>query len=320
MLRPSRARPLLRPLAGADASAQPWAAAPTWRRGLYTTALGSKYRERFPKPVPQWYRDGSRRTGLIALKLGMTGMWDQWGQYMPITVLHVDSCQVVQVKIESTDGITALQLGAGEAKPKNVPPSLINHQRNAGIETPKRKLWEFSVTPDAVLPVGTTMHAAHFVPGQYVDVSGISRSKGWQGPMKRWGFKGQAASHGVSKTHRAHGSTGQCQDPGRVFKGKKMAGRMGGERTTVQNCWLYKIDTERQLLYVKGQVPGPTGQWVRVTDAKKKPGFDKIGHVPFPTALSSLSPSNSDDGDAELPELGANEVVADMAKPVSMAA
>lgn len=258
-----------------------------WTRGLYTSTLGSKYRERFPSAVPQWYKDGSTRTGVLALKVGMTALWDQWGRHMPISVLHVDNCEVVQVKRHATEGHTALQLGAGEAKPKNVPPTLRGHFAKAGMSArPKRKLGEFPVTPDAVLPVGTRLEAAHFVPGQFVDVSGVTKSKGWQGPMKRWGFRGQGASHGVSRTHRAHGSTGQCQDPGRVLKGKKMAGRMGGDRQTVQNMWVYKVDTEKQLIYIRGHVPGPKGDWVRVCDAVKRPGFHRLPDpkaVPFPT-------------------------------------
>ena len=242
-----------------------------------------KYRERL-SAVPQ-YKDGSTRTGENSHNNGMTALWDQWGRHMPISVLHVDNCEVVQVKRHATDGHTALQLGAGEAKPKNVRPTLRGHFAKAGMSArPKRKLGEFPVTPDAVLPVGTRLEAAHFVPGQFVDVSGVTKSKGWQGPMKRWGFRGQGASHGVSRTHRAHGSTGQCQDPGRVFKGKKMAGRMGGDRQTVQNMWVYKVDTEKQLIYIRGHVPAPRaiGCGARAQTPWLRPAA-RSWAVPFPT-------------------------------------
>lgn len=226
----------------------------------------------------------TRRTGTIALKVGMMGVYDQWGQRYACTVLALDSVQVLQVKKDATDGYTSVQLGAGEKKSKNVSQPERGHLDRwidgDGTAAPKRKLWEFRVTPDALLSPGTPVLAQHFVPGQRVDVAGTSKGKGFQGVMKRWGFKGQGASHGVSVSHRSLGSTGQNTSPGRVFKGKKMPGRMGGERVTVQNLWLYKIDTERNLLYIKGHIPGNKGAYVRVTDAVKGARFPAPPPIP----------------------------------------
>ncbi len=226
----------------------------------------------------------TKRTGAIALKVGMLGVYDQWGQRHACTVLQLDDVQAVQVKKATTDGYTSVQLGAGEKKLKNTSQPERGHLDRwidgDGSAAPKRKLWEFRVTPDALLHPGTPILAQHFVPGQLVDVCGTSKGKGFQGVMKRWNFKGQGASHGVSITHRSLGSTGQNTSPGRVFKGKKMPGRMGGERVTVQNLWLYKIDTERNLLYIKGQVPGNKGAYLRVTDAVKGARFPAPPPVP----------------------------------------
>ena len=233
-----------------------------------------------------------RRTGALAVKVGMLGTWDASGQRHALTVLHVDGCRVVQVKDAATDGYTALQLGAGALKPKHAASAHAGHCGAHGGEavagTPyelARTLAEFRVSADAVLPPGTRVPAAHFAPGQLVDVRGATRGKGFQGAMKRWNFGGQRATHGVSKTHRAHGSMGGCQNPGRVFKGKKMAGRMGGRNRTAQNLTVHKIDTVRDLLFVRGCVPGAKGTWVRVTDAVKKvtPAAYDAGDVPFPT-------------------------------------
>lgn len=181
-----------------------------------------------------------RRTGVLAMKVGMLPLWDSWGRRHAVTVLQVDSCEVVQVKSDKTDGYNALQVGVGEAKLKRVKKSALGHFEKAGVQ-PKRKLSEFRVSPDMILPVGTQLQALHFVPGQLLDVCGISKGKGFAGAMKRWGFKGGAASHGNSLSHRVLGSTGNCQDPGKVFKNKKMAGRMGSDRVTVQNLKLMKV-------------------------------------------------------------------------------
>ncbi|KAI7844183.1 hypothetical protein COHA_002318 [Chlorella ohadii] len=229
----------------------------------------------------------TRRTGLVAVKVGMTQEWDAWGVRVPLTVLWVDDCQVVQVKTDEREGYTALQLGAGAKRPKQLRGSLRGHFEAAGVPL-KRKVAEFRVTPDALLPVGHELRASHFVAGQFVDVSGTSIGKGFQGVMKRWGFSGQPASHGNSLAHRAAGSTGACQDPGKVFKGKKMPGRMGGERVTVQNCQVFRVDPVRNLLYVRGQVPGHKGNWVLVKDSVKKSTAQQPP-LPVPTMLEATA-------------------------------
>ncbi len=223
----------------------------------------------------------AQRTGLIARKLGMTRVFGVDGSHIPVTVLHVDCCEVVAVRTKERDGYTAVQLGAGRRKAKNVTKPMRGHFAKAGVE-PKAKLAEFRVSEDALLPVGARLHVGHFVAGQYVDVTGISKGRGFAGPIKRWGFGGLRASHGVSLAHRSHGSTGQRQDPGKVFKGKKMAGHYGHERVTVQNLEVFGVDPERGLILVKGAVPGPNGGWVLVRDAVKK----KLPkEAPWPAAL-----------------------------------
>ena len=223
----------------------------------------------------------------MAMKVGMLPIWDKWGERHAVTVLQLDECEVVQVKREETDGYTALQLGVGEAKSKRVKISAMGHYKRANVK-PKRKLAEFRVTPDSLLPEGTRIRALHFLPGQFVDVCGISKGKGFQGVMKRWNFGGGRATHGNSLAHRIPGSTGCRQDPGRVFKNKKMPGRMGGERTTMQNLRVMKIDPLRDLLFVKGTVPGNNGTFVRVVDAVKGPFYPSP--PPFPTY--QLSPDD----------------------------
>lgn len=210
----------------------------------------------------------------------MLAEFDDWGIRHELTVLIVDGCQVVQVKEAAEHGYSAVQVGVSDAKVKNVTKPLRCHFEKAGV-APKRKVMEFRVKPEALLPVGTSILASHFVPGQLVDVCGTSKGKGFQGGMKRHNFKGMRATHGVSVSHRALGSTGQCQDPGRVFKGKKMAGRMGVDRITIQNLKVYKIDEARNLVYVKGHVPGNAGGFVRISDAVKGPNFP--APPPFPT-------------------------------------
>eukprot|EP00743_Colponemidia_sp_Colp-15_P001565 GILK01001710.1.p1 GENE.GILK01001710.1~~GILK01001710.1.p1 ORF type:complete len:309 (+),score=30.29 GILK01001710.1:58-984(+) len=226
----------------------------------------------------------SKRTGAVAVKCGMTTLWDEWGARLPLTVLQIDRCDILQIKYEAKDGYTALQLGAGWRKRKNITKPMEGHYRKAGVD-PKRKIFEFRVTPDAVLPLGHELSVKHFVPGQYVDVTGTSIGKGFQGVMKRWNFKGQPASHGASLVHRMPGSTGQRQDPGKVFKGKKMAGRLGGERTTIQNLKVYKTDSARNLLYVIGGVPGNAGGFVRIRDAVKDHKQLLALPLPFPTFI-----------------------------------
>ncbi|KAG0213670.1 54S ribosomal protein L9, mitochondrial [Mortierella sp. GBA30] len=236
---------------------------------------------------PATWTHKSVRTGVIARKKGMTAMWDEWGVRIPVTVLQIEQNQVVHVLNEETHGYTALQIGSTDRSEKNVTKPMLGHFEKAGVE-PKRKLFEFRVTPDAVLPVGTELVASHFVPGQFVDCSAPTMGKGFQGAMKRHGFGGQPASHGTSVTHRSLGSTGQRKDPGKVFKGKKMAGRMGGDQATVQSLKVMKVDKDLNLIYVKGAVPGVDDQFVKVRDAIKKRG-NKIAPVdllplPFPTA------------------------------------
>src|SRR5512145_2838616 len=213
------------------------------------------------------------RSGLIAQKVGMTRVFTDDGQHVPVTVLKVDSCQVVAVRTEEKDGYTAVQLGAGAIKVKNVNKPERGHFAKARVE-PKRKLVEFRVDADALIEVGAELSAAHFVAGQYVDVTGTSIGKGFAGAMKRWNFGGLRATHGVSVSHRSHGSTGNRQDPGKVFKNKKMAGHLGDERVTVLNLKVVSTDVERGLILVRGAVPGAEGGYVLVKDAVKRKAPD----------------------------------------------
>lgn len=210
------------------------------------------------------------RTGLIARKEGMTRIFDEEGRQVPVTVLKIDGCQVIAVRNEDKDGYTAVQLGAGKAKVKRTSKQMRGHFAKSKVE-PKKKVVEFRVSPDNLLEIGAELGPNHFVPGQYIDVTGTSKGKGFAGAMKRHNFGGMRASHGVSVSHRAHGSTGQNQDPGKVFKGKKMAGHMGDERVTVQNLQVVAVDLEDGLLLVRGAVPGAISGWVLVSDAVKYP-------------------------------------------------
>ena len=211
------------------------------------------------------------RTGLIARKEGMTRIFDDTGRHVPVTVLKVEECQVVAIRTQEKEGYVAVQLGAGKAKVKRTAKSNRGHFAKAKVE-PKRKVAEFRVSGDnAALEIGAEIGANHFVPGQFVDVVGTSIGKGFAGPMKRHNFGGLRASHGVSVSHRSHGSTGQRQDPGRVFKGKRMAGHMGDVRVTTQNLEVVAVDMEDNLILVKGAVPGSANGWVLVSDAVKKP-------------------------------------------------
>ncbi|MBL8833113.1 MAG: 50S ribosomal protein L3 [Rhodospirillales bacterium] len=209
------------------------------------------------------------RTGVIARKIGMTRLFSEEGSHVPVTVLKLDHCQVVAVRTQEKDGYTALQLGVGKAKVKNVGKPLRGHYAKAKVE-PKRKLAEFRVPKDKLLEVGAEISADHFIAGQFVDVAGSTTGKGFQGVMKRWNFAGLEASHGVSVAHRSHGSTGQRQDPGRTFKGKKMAGHMGTANITVQNLKIVATDADKGLIMVRGAVPGQAGSFVLVSDAVKR--------------------------------------------------
>ena len=209
------------------------------------------------------------RSGVIAKKLGMTRLFQEDGKQIPVTVLQLDNLQVVAQRTADRDGYTAVQLGAGTAKAKRTTAGMRGHFARANVE-PKRKIAEFRVSPDNLIDVGAEITANHYLAGQYVDIAGTSIGKGFAGAMKRWGFGGMRASHGVSISHRAHGSTGQRQDPGKVFKGKKMAGHMGNVRRTVQNLVVVRVDAERNLLLIKGAVPGHAGGQVVVRPAIKQ--------------------------------------------------
>ena len=209
------------------------------------------------------------RSGVIAQKMGMTRIFNAAGEHVPVTVLKLDKCQVVAQRVEAKNGYTALQLGAGSVKVKSLTKAERGHFAIANVE-PRRKLAEFRVSPDNLIEVGAEITADHFITGQLVDVTGTTIGKGFAGAMKRWNFHGLRATHGVSVSHRSHGSTGGRQDPGKVFKNKKMAGHLGDERVTTQNLEVVKIDTERGLVLVRGAVPGAKGGWVLVRDAIKK--------------------------------------------------
>src|ERR1700729_370153 len=208
------------------------------------------------------------RTGLIARKLGMTRLFDEAGTHVPVTVLSLEGCQVTAHRTKEKDGYVALQLGAGAKKPKNTSKAERGHFAKALVE-PKHHVVEFRVSEDNLIEPGAEFAADHFVAGQKVDVSGVTVGKGFAGAMKRWNFKGLRATHGVSVSHRSHGSTGQRQDPGKVFKGKKMAGHMGQENITTLNLTVFRVDVERGLILIKGAVPGTEGTFVRIRDAIK---------------------------------------------------
>ena len=225
------------------------------------------------------------RSGVIAQKLGMTRIYTDAGEQVPVTVLRLDGCQVVAHRTEEKNGYTALQLGAGLAKVKNTTKSMRGHFAKAEVE-PKRKLVEFRVDADKMIDVGAELTADHFVVGQYVDVTGTSIGKGFAGGMKRWNFGGLRATHGVSVSHRSLGSTGNRQDPGRTFKNKKMAGHLGAERVTTQNLKVVRTDVERGLILVEGSVPGSKGGWIIVRDAvKRKAPAD----LPLPGAFRKVT-------------------------------
>jgi large subunit ribosomal protein L3 len=221
------------------------------------------------------------RTGLIAKKVGMTSIYTPEGEMMAVTLLQLDNCQVVAKKTKEKDGYDAVQLGAGKVKAKNTTKAMRGHFAKAKVE-PKAKVVEFRVAANALLEAGSELVASHFVPGQYVDVIGHTIGKGFEGVMKRWNFAGLEATHGVSVSHRSHGSTGQRQDPGRVFKGKKMAGHLGTERVTTQNLQIVSVDDDKGLIAIRGTVPGAENGYVLVKDAVKKGSHPK---APFPAGI-----------------------------------
>ncbi|MGK6320970.1 50S ribosomal protein L3 [Sphingomonas sp. DT-204] len=235
------------------------------------------------------------RTGVIAKKMGMTRLFQDDGRHVPVTVLALEGVQVVAQRTMERDGYVAVQLGAGTAKAKNVAKPQRGHFGKAEVE-PKAKLVEFRVDEDALIEVGAEISADHFVAGQMVDVQGVTQGKGFAGAMKRWGFGGLRATHGVSVSHRSHGSTGNRQDPGRVFKNKKMAGHMGARNRTQQNLEIVSTDVERGLIFVKGSVPGSKGGWLLVKDAVKVPAHKD---APYPASLKAVA--NNNQAPAETP-------------------
>ena len=225
------------------------------------------------------------RAGLIAKKVGMSRVFADGGKHIPVTLLHVDNCQVVSHKTNEKDGYNALQLGVGKAKVKRTSQPMRGHFAKANVE-PKAKVAEFRIADDAFIEVGSEMTVEHFVAGQMVDVTGTSKGKGFAGAMKRHNFGGLRATHGVSISHRSHGSTGQCQDPGRVFKGKKMAGHYGDERKTILNLEVVGTDLDEGLILVKGAIPGAKGDWILINDAVKKPAH---ADRPYPGAVRAAA-------------------------------
>ena len=247
------------------------------------------------------------RTGLLARKLGMTRVFMEDGAHLPVTILKVDSCQVVAQRTEARDGYSAVQIGLEEAKTKNVNKPGRGHFAKANV-APKRKLAEFRVSNDALIEVGAELSVAHFVEGQFVDVTATSIGKGFAGAMKRHNFSGLRASHGVSVSHRSHGSTGNSQDPGKVFKGKKMAGQMGARQVTEQNLYVVRTDTDRGLILVMGAVPGPKGGYVKVRDAEKRALPPR---APYPACLKGSE--TSEQADAELKSKDSSDTSTDSA-------
>jgi large subunit ribosomal protein L3 len=225
------------------------------------------------------------RSGVIAQKIGMTRVYNEAGEHVPVTVLRMESCQVVAQRTEEKNGYTAVQLGVGLAKVKNTSKAMRGHFAAASVE-PKAKVAEFRVSVDNLLDIGAELTVDHFVAGQKVDVTGTSIGKGFQGVMKRHNFGGGRATHGNSVSHRTHGSTGQRQDPGKVFKGKKMAGHLGVETVTTLNLTVARIDAERGLVFIRGAVPGAEGSYVKIRDAVKKAA---PAGLPFPAGLKKAA-------------------------------
>jgi large subunit ribosomal protein L3 len=254
------------------------------------------------------------RSGVIAQKVGMTRIFTEDGRHLPVTVLKLDQCQVIAQRTSDKDGYTALQLGSGLAKVKRVTKPMRGHFAVAKV-LPKRKLAEFRVSPENLIEVGAEITADHFLEGQRVDVSGTSIGKGFAGAMKRHNFKGLRATHGVSISHRSHGSTGQCQDPGKVFKGKKMAGHMGNVSVTTQNLEVVRTDIDRGLIMVKGAVPGSKGGWITMRDAVKRalpegvpvPGAFRLNETPTADAPAQESAADAVEAPAEAPVEAAAE-------------
>ncbi|MCZ0961450.1 50S ribosomal protein L3 [Paracoccus benzoatiresistens] len=256
------------------------------------------------------------RTGVIAKKLGMTRLFMEDGRQVPVTVLQLDNLQVVDQRTAARDGYTAVQLGAGVAKAKRTTAAMRGHFAKASV-APKRKIAEFRVAEENLINVGEEITADHYFAGQFVDIAGTSIGKGFAGAMKRHNFGGLRASHGVSISHRSHGSTGQCQDPGKVFKGKKMAGHLGAVRVTTQNLQVVRTDADRGLIMVKGSVPGSKGGWVTIKDAVKKATPE---NVIYPAALKSAAEEAKRLAEAAAAEAAAAEEAAREAAAAEAAA
>lgn len=246
------------------------------------------------------------RTGVIAKKLGMARFFDEAGAHVPVTVLSLEGCQVVAHRSTDKDGYVALQLGAGAKKAKNTSKAMRGHFGKAEVE-PKAKLVEFRVSEDNLIDVGAEITADHYVAGQKIDITGVTVGKGFAGAMKRWNFGGLRATHGVSVSHRSHGSTGNRQDPGRTFPGKKMAGHLGQETVTTLNVTVWRVDAERGLILVKGAVPGSEGSFVKIRDAVKsalpadapKPGaFKKAGAAATPAEEPAVTEAPAEEAQA----------------------
>lgn len=220
------------------------------------------------------------RTGLIAKKIGMTRVLTKEGKHIPVTLLCVEDCSVVSVKTKEKHGYNALQLGFGNAKANKINKPMRGYFAKIKVD-PKIKMSEFRVSSDAFLKVNDKLSVAHFLKKQYVDITGLSKGKGFAGAMKRHNFKGLAASHGVSISHRSHGSTGQCQDPGKIFKGTKMAGRLGHKKVTVQSLEVFDVDESKGLIFVKGSVPGAKNDYLLIRDSIKL----KNDSIPYPAVL-----------------------------------
>ena len=249
------------------------------------------------------------RTGLLAKKIGMTRIFNTEGRHVPVTVLHMDGCHVLAQRTEATHGYVALQLGVGTAKVKNCTKAQRGHFAKAKVE-PRAKVAEFRVSADALVDVGTELSVSHFVAGQKVDITGTSIGKGFAGAMKRWNFGGLRATHGVSVSHRSHGSTGNRQDPGKTFANKKMAGHLGDERVTTQNLTVVQVDAEQGLIFVCGAVPGSENGWVMIRDAVKKPIPQD---APFPAGLRQAA------NDTPVEETPVEEPVMQESAPVETA-
>ncbi|KAL7579457.1 hypothetical protein ACA910_014117 [Epithemia clementina (nom. ined.)] len=291
---------------------------PNWKPGMRKRHIQVSYNLEDliegddPNKEPRWTQL-DMRCGMLAIKVGMMPYFDEWGIRHPCTILFADQNVVLGHKTQDKHGYIAVQVAAGQRKGKNVIKAIMGQYKDLMDNTeyeddnPPNLVREFRVSDERwLIPLHTQIHARHFVPGQNVDVAGISKGKGFQGPMKRHGFKGFPASHGVSKYHRGHGSVGSCQDPGRVWKGKKMAGRMGCDRVTVQNLRVVKVDRGRNLIFVRGHVPGPRGRFLEVRDAKKKPLWrtDKVlanadGSIPDRPPLPTFTFDESIDGSGE---------------------